>query len=397
MTVWYTLLIALKNLSHSKLRTLLAMLGILVGTASVVAMVSSGQLATQQALSQFKTLGTNLLAVSMFQTSRNPGGGVQRQVTLQDTQELFAQQDNLIALAPYSTLFANLSYGGNKINGGIIGSTATLAQILKLDLQAGRFLSYLDSFEHFCIIGQQIYQQIRQVSAEDPIGKQLLLGKNFYTIIGILNTWPQNSFFNQNVNTSVFIPIRTSKTISTHAQINNLIMLLLEGSAIDSVESNIRQFFAERTPNEKLFFRSAKQLIRTLEGQQHILTIFLGLIGSISLIVGGIGVMNIMLVSVVERRKEIGIRRAIGARKRDIQTMFLIEAIILSVIGGISGVLVGISISFFIALYANWAFTLFILPPIIGFWVSVLIGVFFGFYPAYQASQLNPIETLHSE
>jgi len=149
--------------------------------------------------------------------------------------------------------------------------------------------------------------------------------------------------------------------------------------------------------SRRTFFRSAKELISSMTKQKQILTIFLGLIGSISLIVGGIGVMNIMLVSVIERRREIGIRRAIGAKRKHIQHMFLIESVVLSLLGGTLGVITGIATSFVIAEYANWHFTIFVLPPAIGFTVSVFIGIFFGYYPARQAARLDPIQTLRSE
>ena len=131
--------------------------------------------------------------------------------------------------------------------------------------------------------------------------------------------------------------------------------------------------------------------------QSDILTVFLGLIGGVSLLVGGIGVMNIMLVSVIERKKEIGIRLAVGARRRDIALLFLIESIILSLVGGLLGVMIGIGIAYVIAAYWQWPFTLFLLPPLIGFSVSVAVGIFSGFYPAYLAAKLNPIDALRSE
>jgi len=155
--------------------------------------------------------------------------------------------------------------------------------------------------------------------------------------------------------------------------------------------------FMKKPLSENCFFRSAKELIKSMEAQHKIFTLLLGLIGSISLLVGGIGVMNIMLVSVLERRREIGVRLALGALRKEIQWMFLSEAILLSLSGGFLGIIIGIFASYVIAAFVNWHFTIFLLPPFIGFTVSVFVGIFFGFYPAYKASQLNPIQTLRME
>lgn len=193
------------------------------------------------------------------------------------------------------------------------------------------------------------------------------------------------------------VPLIASTTLSKYATINNIIVRISPEADIDVVKHHIENYIKARLTNKQLFFRSAKELIVSMAKQSNILTIFLGLIGSISLIVGGIGVMNIMLVSVVERRREIGIRLAVGARRVDIQSLFLIEAIMLSLLGGIGGVVIGMVIAYIIALFSNWEFVVFLFPPFIGFTVSVAIGIFFGFYPAYKAARLDPIEALRSD
>lgn len=395
MNLAMTAKVSLQNLANSKLRTVLAMLGILVGTASVVAMVSSGQLATQQALAQFRNLGTNLMAVNLYQQSGS--GGHSKKLTIQAAEGIASTNKAIIHAAPYTSVFTNIVFMGKSINAGIVGVTGALKGVVSIMLKEGRFISPLDENAYFCVIGQTIYKEIKPRILGSVIGQQILLGKTYFTIIGVAKQWPQNSFFNQDVNNVIFVPIKTSKLLSKYAQINSIIMTLNKNADINSVEKDIRSYMTKINPENKLFFRSAKQLINSMKKQKQILTLFLGMIGSISLLVGGIGVMNIMLVSVVERRREIGIRRAIGARKRDIQLMFLLEAIMLSLLGGALGVIIGIGTSFIIAEYASWHFTVFLLPPLIGFTVSVLIGVFFGFYPAYQASRLDPIQTLRSE
>jgi len=397
MNLKHTLKVAVGNLTNSKLRTVLAMLGVLVGTASVVAMVSSGQLATAQALAQFKVLGTNLLAVTLYQSETGATPSPNTQLSLYQAMEMRRVSKDLEIVAPYTTLFEQMSFEGKTINAGIVGATTDLQQAIRIKMAKGRFVSILDQYSFFCVLGDDLYQTIQKVSPGNPIGKQILVGKNYFTIIGVAQKWPQNSFFNQDVNDSLFVPIKTSSVMSKYAHINNIVFRLEKNSNIDQIESKIKKYINSVSSGKKLFFRSAKQIIKSMTKQRQIMTIFLGLIGGISLLVGGIGVMNIMLVSVIERRREIGIRRAIGARQRDIQMMFLIESVILALLGGTIGVVVGIGISFIIAEYAHWHFVFFILPPVIGFSVSVLVGVFFGFYPAVQASRLDPIETLRSE
>ena len=231
----------------------------------------------------------------------------------------------------------------------------------------------------------------------NPIGTQIRMGKHIFTIVGIAQKWPENTFFNQNINSSIIIPIQTSFVLSKYTKINDIVFRLKPGAKIPAIKASITDYIDKHAPNNNLFIRSARQLIDKMQAQQRTFTLLLGVIGGISLLVGGIGVMNIMLVSVVERRREIGIRRALGAKKRDIQILFVVESTILSVFGGGLGVIFGIVSSFIIAEFSHWHFMLFIFPPIIGFSVSAAIGIFFGFYPAYRASQLDPIEALRSE
>ncbi len=386
------------NLTGAKLRSFLAILGILVGTGSVVALVSSGQLATEHALEQFKKLGTDLLSINMYQSGgSSESSGTVLELNLNDINDIKNAIPSIKEIAPYTLAFQSLAFAGNKLKGSIIGTTQSLQDVIKIDMARGRFISPLDQNNFYCVIGDKLFQQIKKLGGFNPIGKQLQIGKNFFTIVGVADQWAENSFFNQDVNSSVIISIPASKIIYKNTQINNIVLLLNPEADFKQIESTIKRIVQQRIPGENLFFRSPQQIINSMTSQRKTLTLLLGLIGGISLFVGGIGVMNIMLVSVVERRKEIGIRMAVGARQRDIQTLFLIESITLALFGGLLGVITGIIISFMIAYLANWTFTFYALPPVVGFFVSFAVGIFFGFYPAYQASQLDPIETLRSD
>jgi putative ABC transport system permease protein len=389
---------ALLNLSSSKMRSTLALLGILVGTASVVAMVSGGQLATNEALKQFKVLGTDLLAVTVNDVpTEDHAASSDASLTLPQASSMTAVDSQIRDVAPYTQLYNPIQYNGHAVNGSVLGVTESFARIVHIKVQQGRFISSLDKFALFCVIGHQLYEQLKTISFVDPIGKQIQVGSDFFTIVGVAEPWPENSFVYASVDSAILIPISASMALSKYATINNLIVLLTPNADIEKVNSHITNYVTKVLPSKRLFFRSAKELIVSMSKQSKILTVFLGLIGSISLIVGGIGVMNIMLVSVIERRREIGIRLAVGARRADIRSLFLIEAVMLSLVGGVSGVVIGLVIEYIIALLWHWEFILFFWPPMIGFSVSVAIGVFFGFYPAYKASRLDPIEALRSD
>lgn len=383
---------ALANFAATKLRTLLAMIGILVGTASVVAMVSCGELATQAALSQFKSLGTDLLAVTLYSQGNTSSDAPK--ISMQDAIHVKNVSPNISMVSPYTTLFLPVIYEENQLNPGIIGATQNLSSMIHIKMQSGRFISDLDKDANFCVVGAQIAKNLALLN---PLGTQIKLGNSLFTIIGIAADWPENGFFNQDINNAIIIPLPAVLALSKYSNIDNLIIQLTPNADIETVKNNITQYFAAKAPDKKLFFRSAKELIKSMIEQHKIFTILLGLIGSISLLVGGVGVMNIMLVSVLERRREIGIRLALGARRKDIQWMFLSEAVLLSVLGGLMGIILGILITFVISKFASWPFSFLVWPSLVGFSVSVLIGVFFGFYPARQASRLNPIETLRTE
>ncbi|OGT53943.1 MAG: hypothetical protein A3E84_00415 [Gammaproteobacteria bacterium RIFCSPHIGHO2_12_FULL_42_13] len=386
---------ALQNLMYSRLRTMLAMLGILVGTASVVALVSSGQLATQQALAQFQELGTELLSLSFYQkVSYSVTAGARKSaIEVNTLEKMQTQIGGLYQVAPYMVTTVPIVFDGQSINGYVIGVTELLQNVMKIAIEEGRFISDLDSNAYYCVIGRNIYSQL---NVPNPIGQRIKLGKSIFTIIGVAASWPENSFFTQNVNDSIIVPIETIGAITPNATLNNAVIQLEPDANIETIKTGITTYFEQNAPDYRLVFHSAKELIKRMSTQQQIFTLLLGLIGGVTLLVGGIGVMNIMLVSVTERKQEIGLRLALGAKPRDIQIMFLIEAMLLASMGGFLGVLIGIISSYFIATIAGWQFVLFFLPPVIGFAVCLLVSIFFGFYPAYQASKLNPIDALRT-
>ena len=225
------------------------------------------------------------------------------------------------------------------------------------------------------------------------INTQIISGNVIYTIVGILQPWPSNFFFQTDFNTAILVPIQTALRTEANANISNLAIRIHSTAGMDMTEMQITQYLQNLTQSQ-VVVQSPKSLIDSMQKSSETMTILLGLIGSISLIVGGIGVTNIMLVSVAERHREIGLRLAVGARQRDIQWQFLVESVTLSIFGGISGMLLGIVITLCVSLYSHWQFQLYLLPPMPAI---NRVGIFFGFYPALLASRLDPIQTLRSE
>ena len=390
---------AMLNLLASKLRSFLAVLGILVGTASVVALINCSQLATEKALEQFKALGTNLLAVSVFQNNEKntSSAGGHHYIPIETWRQFPSMIPGIKQIAPYNTAYQPMRFQEKTLSGVIIGADEALAHIVHIELALGRFVSIIESFEHVCVIGDGLAQQLKQVSSESPIGKQLRIGQALYTIIGITKPWHENAFFNEDINQAVIIPVKGMGLVSQDAKINNAVILLSPLANADTIIEQIKQRIKTEAPTLNLFVRSAKQIVASMESQGRIFTLLLGVIGGISLLVGGIGIMNVMLVSVSERKKEIGIRKALGAKNREIQALFLVESVILSLSGGLLGVIVGCFVTWIIAWFSHWSFTLYVTPPLAGFAVSVATGIFFGFYPARRAARLEPMVSLRSE
>ena len=388
---------ALVNLTSSKLRSFLAVLGILVGTAAVVALISCGQLATEKALAQFKALGTDLLAVSVYQKTPSKSRSGDDSLSLAQWQQLGERIPFILKIAPYSTAYQQLSFQGKVMQGVVIGADENLAGIVHISLSQGHFVSFLESFEHFCVIGDGLAQQIKETTLDNPIGKQLRIGQSLYTIIGIADRWKESGFFNEDINQAAIIPIAGITLVSKESKINNAVILLKPDSPIDEVIEEIKQIISSQASKLSVFPRSAKQIIASMESQGQIFTLLLAVIGGISLLVGGIGVMNVMLVSVSERKKEIGIRKAVGAKNSEIQALFLVESVMLSLLGGILGVILGLIFTRIVAYFSSWNFSIYWLPPIAGFFVSAATGIFFGFYPARRAAKLEPMASLRSE
>ena len=419
MNILDTLGTALQALTANKLRSSLTMLGIVIGVGAVIALMAVGQGAQEDVTQRIRGLGTNLLFIRPAQVQT--GGGLQGEaLTLVDTDAKAIDDPNRFpyidgVTAQTITFTGTFVYAGKSVIVPITGTTPTYEYVREFYTQKGRFINEDDVARKglVAVMGSRTAQEL--FGDKEPVGEivRLSVGPggrfsvNFtYRVIGVME--PKGATSTGDEDDLVFLPLptmqaripflRNPRGLSNIAQIT---VRLRDRKYFDQAKEDIRQLLLDRHGQEDFIIRSQEDLISTVSQVSQTLTILLGSIAGISLVVGGIGIMNIMLVSVTERTREIGIRKAVGARRRDILTQFLIEAVTVTLVGGAVGITLGIAA----AQAANGrtigdreVSTLVTpLSVILAFGVSAVVGLFFGIYPAFSASRLNPIEALRHE
>jgi putative ABC transport system permease protein len=397
------LALARSRFRTGKLRAFLTMLGVIIGVASVVILVSVAQGATKGIGDRLQALGTNLLTV-------NPGfsatGGANRgqfgtatTLTLADS-DAIAKLDNISFVAPQVSSSELVVAGLQNETVSVVGTTSTYADVFAYQVWAGSFLSPL-SVEHnmrVAVIGATTADNLGLT--DNSIGSTIYIGGLPFDLVGILQPKGGTS----NSDDRVLIPLSTARElfVGSNANLSSIGISAKSQSAIDSVSTEITSTLRERhnisaTGNADFSVSTQSQLLGTVGSVSDVLTLLLAGIASISLLVGGIGIMNIMLVSVRERTREIGIRKAIGARGRDILTQFLVEALSLSMAGGLIGIGIGVIGSWAIGALAGWGFIFDPITPVAAMSFSLLVGVVFGVWPATQAARLDPVVALRYE
>ncbi len=403
-----TLKIALLALWVNKMRSFLTMLGIIIGVGSVSSMLAGGTGASEKISQQIASVGSNLIMVipgSMTSGGIRMGSGSYSTLTLDDAQAIERECSAVKAVAPQVNTAAQVVYGNQNWSTGINGTTPGILDVKDYTLVAGR--NFIDqdirSATKVCILGQTVVDNL--FGGIDPLGQIIRIKKVPFTVIGVLEPKGQ-SIMGQDQDDLIYIPVTTAqkKIVASHVpgMVRSIMVKAKSAEYLELAEKQVTELLRQRHrsgPNKEDDFtvRNLSQMMQVAEESAKTMTILLGAIASISLLIGGIGIMNIMLVSVTERTREIGIRMAIGAKTWDIRIQFIIEALTLSLIGGTFGIILGVTGSTLLSIFAGWTTIVSPLSIILAFGFSGLVGIFFGFYPAYKASLLNPIDALRYE
>jgi putative ABC transport system permease protein len=398
--------IAFKALQRNKLRAFLTMLGIIIGVAAVIAMVAIGEGSKQSIQSQLSSMGSNMITIS---PSSNVSGGVRiegssfQSLTIEDVRAIEKNAEYVSEVSPVASTKGQAIYGALNWPTSLQGVGPAYFDIRKLVIQDGIAFSDADvaTSAKVCVLGQTVINNLFP-SGESPVGKVIRLNSIPLQVIGTLVAKGQSSF-GQDQDDIILTPYTTvQKRILATTYFQTIYASAVnEGAsaqATDEIIDILRETHRLRPTDENNFqVRTMEELIKTLSSTSSLLTILLTAIAGISLVIGGIGIMNIMYVSVTERTKEIGLRMSIGARGVDILLQFLVEAIIISITGGIIGVILGITSAKVISLTLGWPTMVSESSIVLSFMVCALTGVFFGYYPAQAASRLDPIEALRYE
>jgi putative ABC transport system permease protein len=399
-----TLLLALRSIRRNLLRSFLTILGIVIGVGAVITMVTLGNGATLAVQNQISGLGTNLLQVRPGQRMMGPGGGGAGAPSFKevDAEAIATQIGGIAAVAPEARTGSTVVANGRNWTSSIIGSTNAWLVTGNWKLGQGREFSddELRAGAAVCLIGETVRREL--YGARDVLGSQLRVKQISCEVVGVLVSKGQGAFGNDQ-DDLVLMPIKTlQRRITGNTRVNTVLVSMMDGSDPDRVKASLTQLLRERrklasTDEDNFNVLDTKQLADTLSGTTKVMTMLLGAVAAVSLLVGGIGIMNIMLVSVTERTREIGLRLAIGALEREVLLQFLIEAVVLASLGGVIGIVLATGASVGLSRLMDVPYLFNPGVNLLSFLFSAGIGVLFGYFPARRAARLDPIEALRHE
>ena len=394
--------LAVSRLAAARLRAVLTMLGVIIGVGSIVALVSVAQGATSGITDRIENLGTNLLTVQPGSSTSGfvrQGAGSATTLTLGDS-EAIASLADVAAVAPQVSAQAVVLAGDKNTTTSVVGTTADYLAVRTYEIWQGSFLTDLanQASLRVAVLGSTTADDL--ALDENSIGSEILVGGIPFRVVGILQSKGSSGISSQD--DQVLVPIATAQRyFVSGTKVRSIAVSVASADQIALTKARLTALLQERHgtngPDDDFNIADQAQLLDTFSSVTGLLTLLLAGIASISLVVGGIGIMNIMLVSVRERTREIGIRKAIGARGSDILLQFLVEALVLSLLGGLIGIVLGVAASAVIAAIAGWGFSFSPITVVVAVGFSLVVGVVFGVWPARQAARLDPITALRYE
>ncbi|MEN6357093.1 MAG: ABC transporter permease [Armatimonadota bacterium] len=405
MSLWESVAVALEGLSANKMRAALTMLGVIIGVAAVITMLALARGAQNQTMERIQSMGTNVLTVFTGRTRKGPamgGFGSNEFLTLDDVSAITKECSAVGAAAPEAQTNAQVKFKNQNTNTTILGTTPDYLSIRNYQVQTGRMFTDDEerAYRKVAVIGPTTAKNL--FGEVSPVGQNLRINGVQFKIIGLLKAKGSAGSFSD-PDDRLIVPATTGMRRLMGTEYVRAIDVQAASSDVSSqastqVDSLIRKRHnIAATDQDTFMIRNQADIIEMAQETSKVFTLLLAGIASVSLIVGGIGIMNIMLVSVTERTREIGIRKALGARRRDIQRQFLVEALVLSLCGGTVGVLVGLLGSFIVSCFSQWHAQVSMTSILLSFGFAAFVGIFFGYYPAKQAASLSPIEALRYE
>jgi putative ABC transport system permease protein len=397
-----TLLLALRSIRRNLLRSFLTILGIVIGVSAVITMVTLGNGATLAVQNQISSLGTNLLQVRPGQRMMGGGGGGAAAFKEEDAAAIASQIGGIAAVAPEARTGATVVANGRNWTSSVIGSTNAWLETGNWKVGQGREFTddELRAGAAVCLIGETVRREL--FGSASAVGTQLRVKQVSCEVIGLLASKGQGAFGNDQDDV-VLVPIKTlQRRITGNTRVNTLLVSMADGSDANRVKASLTDLLRERrklssTDEDNFNVLDTKQLADTMSGTTKVMTTLLGAVAAVSLLVGGIGIMNIMLVSVTERTREIGLRLAIGALEREVLLQFLIEAVVLASLGGLIGIVLATGASLALASYMEVPYLFNPGVNLLSFVFSAVIGVVFGYFPARRAARMDPIDALRHE
>ncbi len=411
MNPWQVFSIAWRAILANPLRSVLTTLGVIIGVAAVVALTMVGQGSTANITRTLQSLGTNLITIGSATGGRGPGFGLVRfggpqTITLKDAEAIQAEFSGRIAgIAPSLQSNQQVKVGSSNLNATVIGTWPDYASVRNAQPAQGSFFTEADlqSRRRVAVIGYGIAQDL--FGGQDPIGQRIRVAGISFTVVGVLPDKGDTGFANPNY--QVMVPLSTylqrlGRSSTGEPRVQAIYIQAPDKDALPQLQQELTDFMAQRRkttdPSEYDFsVQNQADALASVNQVTQTMTLFLGGVAGISLLVGGIGIMNIMLVSVTERTREIGIRKALGAKPRDILTQFLVESVLLSVVGGTLGILLGLAMAGSVGQFLRISPIFDPFSVVLAFAFSVGVGVFFGYYPAARAARLDPVDSLRYE